>query len=83
MATERFRRNSISSLQLSDGHIVTDHDQIAVEAWACYKNRMCTSFGIWMLFDLHNLIPRIDGLEEIVLPFTTEEMDDVVKNMPP
>jgi hypothetical protein len=26
VSTERFRRNSISSLQLADGHIVNDHD---------------------------------------------------------
>ncbi|KAK1618067.1 hypothetical protein QYE76_023584 [Lolium multiflorum] len=54
------------------------------EAWtACYKNRMGTSVGIQMRFDLQRLIPIVEGLEDIVVPFTIEEMDVVVKSMPP
>ncbi|XP_071676915.1 uncharacterized protein [Lolium perenne] len=83
MATERYRRNNISSLKLSDGHIVTDHDLMAAEAWTCYKGRMGTSVGIQMRFDLQRLIPIVDGLDDIVVPFTIEEMDAVVKSMPP
>jgi hypothetical protein len=44
---------------------------------------MGTSIGIQKLFGLHILIPRIDGLKEIVIPFSTEGMDVVVSNMPP
>jgi hypothetical protein len=59
MATERYRRNCISSLQLEDGHIVSDHDLMAAEAWTCYKKRMGTSVGIDMKFDLQSLIPAV------------------------
>jgi hypothetical protein len=43
---------------------------------------MGTSIGIQKLFGLHILIPRIDGLKEIVIPFSTEGMDVVVSNIP-
>ena len=81
MATERYRRNTMASLQMSDGHIVTDHGQMASIAWDCYKQRMGTSNGINMLFDLNSLVKRVDGLEELTEGFTTKEMDDLVKHM--
>jgi hypothetical protein len=81
MAIERYRRNCISSWQLLDGHIVTDHDLMAAEAWSCYKQRMGTSVGIDMKFDLQSLIPAVGGLEDLVLPFSVKEMDDTVTNI--
>ena len=60
----------MASLQMSDGHIVTDHDQMASIAWDCYKQRMGTSNGINMLFDLNSLVKRVDGLEELTEGFT-------------
>lgn len=35
-----------------------------------------------MLFDLPTIIKRVDGLEELTVPFTREEIDQVVKEMP-
>ena len=35
-----------------------------------------------MGFDLDTLISRIDGLEELSLPFTDSEVDAVINNMP-
>jgi hypothetical protein len=81
MATERFRRNSIISLQLTDGHIVTDHDQMANIAWSCYKERMGTSQGINMLFHLQHLIRRVDDLDTLVVPFSMEEIYNLVSHM--
>jgi hypothetical protein len=43
---------------------------------------MGTSVGIHMRFDLQRLITYVDGLDDIVAPFTIEEMDAVVKSMP-
>ena len=82
MATERHRRNSIASLKLPDGSVVSDHDQMAGIIWSCFKNRMGTSRGIAMGFDLASLIIPVDGLDLLTKPFEKEEMDDVVKHMP-
>jgi hypothetical protein len=82
MATERYRKNAISSLQLMDGHIVSDHDQMAAVAWTCYKQRMGTTSGIRMCFDLPNLVQRVDGLDVLAEPFSVKEMDLVVAHMP-
>ena len=38
--------------------------------------------GIQMGFDLDTLLTRIDGLENLSLPFTDSEVDTVIKNMP-
>jgi hypothetical protein len=82
MATERFRRNNIAVLHDVDGNEVTDHHVMASMLWAEYKNRIGRSEGINMQFNLHSLIKRVDGLEELTAPFLEKEMDDVVKEMP-
>ena len=82
MATERFRKSYISSLELPDGHLVTDHDQMATVAWNCFRDRMGTSRDITLRFDLDALITPVDNLEELVTPFTNEEMDKVILKMP-
>ena len=82
MATERHRRNSIASLRLPDGSVVSDHSQMAGIIWSCFKNRMGTSRGIVMGFDLSSLISPVSGLEVLTKPFEKEEMDNVVKHMP-
>ena len=64
MATERFRRSFISSLELPDGHKVTNHDQLADVAWNCFKDRMGSSRGINLRFDLDNLIAPVPNLED-------------------
>jgi mannosylglycoprotein endo-beta-mannosidase len=83
MATQRNRRNTISMIKTSDGRIVNDHDEIAALLWSSYRDRMGNSEGINMQFDLPRLINRIQGLEEISQPFLQEEIELVLKQMPP
>nr|XP_040258456.1 uncharacterized protein LOC120975813 [Aegilops tauschii subsp. strangulata] len=82
MATERYRRNSIASLKLPDGTVVTDHSQMEGIIWNCFKNRMGSSRGINMGFDLPSLIEPVVGLDVLTKPFEKEEMDMIVKHMP-
>jgi hypothetical protein len=42
---------------------------------------MGRSEGISMQFDLASLLTRVDGLDELTLPFEIKEIDDVVKAM--
>jgi mannosylglycoprotein endo-beta-mannosidase len=82
MATERFRRNSIAMLKDVDGNVVIDHDLMAGMLLAEYKNRMGNSEGIDMQFDLAAIIKRVDDLDDLTIPFTKKEMDEVIKEMP-
>lgn len=79
---ERFRRNTISSIKTNSGDIITDHQEMAGTFWADFKNRMGRSDGISMGFDLPCLLHRVDGLEELSLPFSDAEVDEVIKFMP-
>ena len=82
MATERFRRNSMASITLADGTVISDHEQMAAVAWNCYKQRMGTTNAIDMQYDLDVLIPAVEGLESLADPFTTDDIDSVIKSMP-
>jgi hypothetical protein len=57
-------------LQDSDGNEVTEHESMAALLWTDYKNRMGTTEGIDMQFDLDRIIPHVDGLEELTAPYT-------------
>jgi hypothetical protein len=82
MATERFRRNNIAILKDCQGNEVTDHDLMAAMLWNSYREQMGHSEGVTMQFDLQRLIQKVDGLDELTLPFQQKEMDDVIKEMP-
>jgi hypothetical protein len=83
MATQRNRRNTISMLKAEDGRLVNDHAEMAGLLWSNYRDRMEHSEGITMQFDLSRLITRVQGLEEISQSFLQEEIDLVLKHMPP
>ena len=82
LASERYRHNSIASLRLEDGSVVSDHEQMAAALWLNFKNRMGTSHGIEMCFDLSSILDRVEGLDSLTKVFSKEEMDNTVKNMP-
>jgi retron-type reverse transcriptase len=66
-----------------DGRQVSDHAEMAGLLWSSYKERMGMSEGIRMQFDLAALIEKVPGLDEISMPFLLEEMELVIKQMPP
>ena len=82
MATERFRKNSISSLQDDDGNIISDHQQMAGMLWGTFRDRMGVSTGIDMRFDLGSLIETVDGLNNLSAPFSEDEINEVLKSLP-
>lgn len=81
-ASERFRRNSISTLKLQDGSIVSDHNGKEEVLFNTYRERLGQSNHCNMLFNLPQIIKKVQGLEELTVPFTKEEIDKVVKEMP-
>lgn len=82
MATISYRRNAISQLKNEHGIWVHDHDGKAGLMWSSFINRMGMTSSPTMLFDLASLIHQVDGLDSLVSPFRTDEIDSIVKRMP-
>jgi hypothetical protein len=82
IATERHRKNSISSLQAPDGTCVTEHSDKEKIIYETYKQRLGTCSTPVMQFDLEALIEPTIGLHDLSSPFTKEEIDEVIKQMP-
>jgi len=82
MATISYRRNAISQLRDENGNWIADHDGKAALLYLAYKNRMGVSLQPQMLFDLDQLINLNVDLSSLIEPFSKEEIDQVVKNMP-
>jgi hypothetical protein len=81
VATRNYRHNYITSLMDEDGRIITKHHQKAAILWKAFKQRLGTTSSTNMMFDLNDLIPHND-LSSMDIPFTNEEIDDVIKHMP-
>ena len=84
VATKNFRCNYIANIMMEDDTILLDHDLKAAHIWSSFKSRI----GISERPNLSNMIehfiqpvPHID-FEQLEIPFTTAEMDDIVKHMP-
>ena len=83
IATDRYRRNSISQLTAPDGSQVSGHVDKEKLIYDTYKDRLGTSAHPSMDFDFPSLIAPVAGIEALTLPFTNEEIDQVVRTMPP
>lgn len=83
MATERFRKNTIASLKLENGDIITDHHQMAAVFWQDFKGRMGCSDGIQMGYNLQQLLQKVAGFQDLSKPFSDEEIESIIKQMPP
>jgi hypothetical protein len=75
--------DTIASISLSDGTTITEHADKENIIYQTYKERLGSCSTPQMQFDLASLITPTPGLEELSAPFTKEEIDEVVKHMPP
>lgn len=82
VATERFRRNSIASLCLPGDLVIYDHVGKESVLFQAYRDRLGQSDPANIVFDLSGIIKRVEGLDDVTIPFTREEIDQVVKEMP-
>lgn len=83
MATISYKHNSIPRLLNEHGIWVQDHGSKAGLLWTSFKNRLGVTENPEMFFDLGALIDSIDGLEDIAAPFQHDEIDKVIRCMPP
>jgi hypothetical protein len=80
-ATERYRINTITSIDTNDGRTLTAHADKAYFIWEEYRSRLSCSNRTQMVFNLQELIQEQD-FQNITTPFTKEDIDDVVKELP-
>ena len=82
IATVRHRRNLITSLNSPSGVPVYDHNSKAELIWSDFKDRLGSSCYQNMLFDLDSLFGQPYDLSSLEVPFSNQEIDEVVKNLP-
>ena len=76
------RINNIASLTNDNGTIVEDHAGKEALIFNTFKQRLGSASHHDMKFNLDRIIKKVDGLDELTVPFTTEEIDNVIKLMP-
>jgi len=81
-ATERYRHNTITSLETEDGRQITEHFEKAALLLEAYKKRMGMTTNPIMQIDLENLIHRHNNLDHLSEPVTREEIDKTIAQMP-
>jgi hypothetical protein len=82
MATERYRGNVISQIVDENGRMVTDHSEKKCPFLSGIQVKAGTSVDISMQFDLQLLIQPCSNLESLCLPFSKEEIDSVILDLP-
>lgn len=82
VATGRYRKNNISNLQTPDGLLMEDHTGKEAVRFQAYTERLGTSNPPDMNFDLPSLIQPRANLDNLTAPFTTDEIDKVIREMP-
>jgi hypothetical protein len=80
-ATERYRLNTITSLDDDDGRTITNHDKKVALLWEEYKNMLGCTQNTQMHFNMIDLL-QTQNLDHITEPFTKVQIDAVVANMP-
>jgi hypothetical protein len=63
-------------------NMVTRHEEKEKMLWEAYKNRLGTSDFTHIYFDLHRLMSQTGNLEWLDEPFTKDEIDIVIQNLP-
>ena len=81
MATQSYRKNYITFINDEDGNPVQNHDHKATIIWKSFKERLGKSIDPPMLFNLEELI-QPKNLFELEAPFTMDEIDQVIKDIP-
>lgn len=81
-ATIKFRNNCIAMLLDDNGNEHHSHHAKAAILYRAFKERLGTSVSTQNPLQLQHLLNPLDNLADLEEPFTKEEIDEVIKNMP-
>lgn len=76
------RINTIGYLSDTNGNQLSDHEAKAALLWNSFKDRMGRSDYTHMYFQLQDLLSQDDNLGWLEEPFTKEEIDKVISELP-
>jgi hypothetical protein len=82
IATERHKRNSIATILLNDEAVAENHIDKENAIYQAFKERLGTCTSPIVHLNLPSLIAPTSSLEELSLPFTNKEIDEVIRTMP-
>ena len=82
MAMIRFRHNSIASLAREDGSLATEHLDKAGILRQSFKERLGQTRSIDPTFHFHEYLQRSHDLDVLSTPFSHEEIDAAVAELP-
>jgi len=82
MATERYRTNVICQIMDVNGRMVSDHNEKSALFFQEFRRRLGTSVDTSMQFDLQLLIQPCSSLEDLCQPFSKDEIDAVILDLP-
>jgi len=81
-ATIRHRQNTITLLRNTNGQEMLEHEDKANLLWESFKERLGTSHFSHMYLDLNSLLSASSELDWLESPFTNEETDSIIANLP-
>jgi hypothetical protein len=76
------RQNLIPSLQDGAGNTFQGHEEKAKLLWDPHKQRLGSTEFSHMYFDRHSLLTPAENLEILEEPFTKEEIDSIIQQLP-
>jgi hypothetical protein len=62
--------------------MITSHEAKEIFLWESYKQRLGTSKFTHIYFDIEELLVRVESLEVLEKPFTKEEINAIIKELP-
>jgi hypothetical protein len=81
-ATIKYSKNLITMLEDDTGTTVVDHQAKADLIWTAFKQRLGVSSFSEINMDLEHLLQLQMDFTSLIQPFSTEEIDVVVKSLP-
>ena len=75
-------KNVISQIMDENGRMVSDHSEKSALFYQEFKRRFVVSVDTSMQFNLQNIVQPCHDLEALCDPFSTEEIDAVILDLP-
>jgi retron-type reverse transcriptase len=82
MASERYRKNVISQIVDSSGRMIADHIEKSALFYQEFKSRMGCSIPTSLQYQLNNIVPCCGNLDHLCLPFSQEEIENIILDLP-
>jgi hypothetical protein len=82
MASERYRKNVISQIVDSSGRTISDHTEKSALFYHEFKRRMGCSIPTSPQYQLNNIVPYCGNLDHLCLPFSQEEIENIILELP-